>query len=358
MKVAIIGAGVAGLSIGWKLAEAGAETLILERAQPARAATWAAAGMIAPTAESAGGADHPEAEFARWCANLWPDFAAALEAASGKRIGYVRDGALLVAMTPGDAQELSARNARLLSADEARAREPLLTGAIAGALWDTEEAQVDNRLLGPALTEAFARAGGKLQIAEAVVSIEADSEGFVLRTPFAFYQADKVVVAAGAWSGEIEMPDAPPSRPVKGEMIALTPPAGASLPGQVVWGNGVYLVPRRGRLLIGATTEDAGFNTSLTDAAGHWLRDRAIGLMPSLGSWTVDEHWAGLRPGSPDDLPILGETRTPGLFVATGQFRNGILFAPAVAETLCRLVLGKAAPEIRAFSPQRFGGSL
>jgi glycine/D-amino acid oxidase-like deaminating enzyme len=126
----------------------------------------------------------------------------------------------------------------------------------------------------------------------------------------------------------------------------------------VVWGNGVYLVPREGRLLIGATMKETGFDTAITDEAENWLLDRAIALMPSLAKWTLDEHWAGLRPGSPDGLPILGETRVKNLYVATGQFRNGILFAPAVAETVSRLILGSAAPEIRSFSPQRFAEGL
>jgi glycine/D-amino acid oxidase-like deaminating enzyme len=144
---------------------------------------------------------------------------------------------------------------------------------------------------------------------------------------------------------------------VKGEMIALTPPAGAAMPRHVVWGNGVYLVPRSGRLLIGATMEEVGLNSTLTDAAENWLRDRAVALIPSLADWMLDDHWAGLRPAAPDGLPILGETATPNLFIATGQFRNGILLAPAVAEAMSRLILGKDAPEIRAFSPQRFAAA-
>ncbi|HEY7979825.1 MAG TPA: glycine oxidase ThiO [Rhizomicrobium sp.] len=356
MKTIIIGAGVAGLSVGWKLAQAGLDVLVLERAQPARAATWAAAGMIAPTAESAH-ANADETQFARWSAELWPEFAAQIEAQSGRQIGYRRDGALIVAATQDAAEQLRAQSTKtLLTADEARAREPLLGGNIVGALWDSEEAQVDNRALGIALASAFVRAGGKISSNEAAVRIEVRDDRLVVQTPFALYPADKVLIAAGAWSGEIEMDVAvlPTARPVKGEMLALIPPQGTLPPKQVVWGNGVYLVPREGRLLIGATMEDTGFDTALTDKAEAWLTDRAVGLMPSLTSWKIDEHWAGLRPGSPDNLPILGETRIKNLFVATGQFRNGILFAPAIAETVSRLILGSAAPEIRGFAPQRF----
>jgi len=357
MKVVIIGAGVAGLSIGWKLLEAGAEVLILERAQPARAATWAAAGMIAPTAETAH-ANPDETQFARWSAELWPKFAAEIEEKSGRKIGYRRDGALIVAKSEEEARQIASQsNRRLLTVDEARAKEPLLGSDIAGALWDAEEAQVDSRALGVALTHLFARAGGKLSINEAAVRIEAGEGWLAVTTPFATHAADKVLVAAGAWSGGIEMDQSvlPPVRPVKGEVLALVPPHGTLLPGQVVWGNGVYLVPREGRLLIGATMEEAGFDTRLTDRAETWLTDRAVSLMPSLTGWRIDEHWAGLRPAAPDGLPVLGETRVKNLFVASGQFRNGILFAPAVAETVSRLILGADVPEIRAFSLRRFG---
>jgi glycine oxidase len=215
---------------------------------------------------------------------------------------------------------------------------------------------VDNRALGLALAAALVRAGGKLSTTEAAVRIETNG-GLAVQTPFAFYGADKVIVAAGAWSSGIDMdaPVLPPVRPVKGEMLALTPPKGVALPAHVIWGNGVYLVPRQGRLLIGATAEDIGFDTTTTDKAKDWLFDRALALVPSLRQWTPDDHWAGLRPASPDGLPVLGETSVPNLFVATGQFRNGILFAPAVAEAMSRLVLGNPAPEIRAFSPCRFG---
>ncbi len=135
----------------------------------------------------------------------------------------------------------------------------------------------------------------------------------------------------------------------------LAPPAGAPTPEHVVWGNGVYLTPRRGRLLVGATMELAGFDTSLSQAALRWLHRQSAGLMPGLADWRLTEHWAGLRPGSPDGMPILGETSVQNLYVASGQYRNGILFAPAVAEVLSRLVLERIAVD-PAFDPRRFGG--
>jgi glycine/D-amino acid oxidase-like deaminating enzyme len=120
-----------------------------------------------------------------------------------------------------------------------------------------------------------------------------------------------------------------------------------------VWGNGGYMVPRNDRLLLGATSEEVGFDTSVTEEAATVLSRRARGLMPALAQWEIVEHWAGLRPGSPDGLPMLGRTHVDGLYAATGQYRNGILFAPAIADGLTRIVL-EQAPEIAAFDPRRF----
>jgi glycine oxidase len=216
---------------------------------------------------------------------------------------------------------------------------------------------VDNRALGSALAGAFVRAGGALSINEAVVRIAVhEGRAISAHTPVAIHHADAFVLAAGAWSGLIEglPPEAvPPVKPMKGEMLALLPPQGARLPEHVVWGNDIYLVPRAGRLLIGATLEDAGFDTSLTDAAEDWLSSRAVGLMPSLRQWKIEEHWAGLRPASPDGLPLLGPTTVANLFVASGQYRNGILFAPAIGDALSRFVLERQGG-FEAFDPRRF----
>lgn len=357
MKVVIIGAGVAGLATGWRLRQAGAEVTILERTQPALGATWAAAGMIAVAGEM-GGAQTPEAEFGQHSSALWPGFAAELEAASGHAVGYRRSGALMVARSAVEmAAFASWSGVERLDAAQARAKEPMLAADIAGALWAPDEAQVDSRALGLALASAFVRAGGVLNLNEAAVRFDIHGgRAVALHSPFHRYEADAFILAAGAWSGAIGgvPPEAlPPVKPVKGEMIAVAATAGYAPPRHVVWGNEVYLVPRADRVLIGATMADAGFDTSVTDAAADWLSARAIGLMPALATWEVVERWAGLRPASPDGLPILGQTSIKGLFAATGQFRNGILFAPALAENMSRLVL-EHAPVIAAFDPRRF----
>jgi glycine oxidase len=362
MKIVVIGAGVAGLSIGWRLAQTGAQVTILERAQPGRGATWASAGMIAATAEIEQG-ETPLATFARHSVALWPHFAREIEEGSGVEIGYRVDGTLIVARSVDEAAELQARakgSAALefLPQYAARSLEPLFAEDIEGALFNPGEAQVDNRVLGRALAVAFQRAGGVLQMNEAVVRVEMENgRARGARTPFAVYRADAFVLAAGAWSGRIEgIPGEalPAIVPVKGEMIALTPKTDA-LPKHMIWGNEVYLVPRHDRLLVGATVTLEGFDTGISDAAARWLYGHSCALMPALAQWEMVDHWAGLRPGSPDDLPLIGPSAVEGLFVASGQFRNGILLAPAIAEAVREIVLdGRVSDALAAFDPRRF----
>jgi glycine oxidase len=163
------------------------------------------------------------------------------------------------------------------------------------------------------------------------------------------------VIAAGAWSGTIEGLPAeavPPIKPIKGEMLSVAPREVGRLPRHIVWGSGVYMVPRADRLLIGATSVDAGFDTSLTDSGAEHLSKNARRLMPETAEWGVTERWAGLRPMSADGLPLLGRTALGGLFIATGQYRNGILFAPAIAQLMSRIILEDDV-EIAAFDPRR-----
>lgn len=348
MKIVIVGAGVAGLSIGWRLLQAGAQVTILDRGQPGGGATWAAAGMLAVTAELEDAAQ-AERDFAVQSNALWPAFAAEVEQASGMAVGFVRSGSLLLAADKAELEAMRERG-QILDAAGVRALAPMLSDDLPGGLWAPDEAQVDSRALGEALTIAFLSAGGSILPNEAVVTIEhREGAAVALLTPYGRYHADVFVVAAGAWSGQLDIPIVP----VKGEVIALSPPAGAVLPGPVIWGNGIYLVPRGHRLLVGATVQDAGFDTSLTAHARDSLRARAERLIPSLRQWSLAEHWAGLRPKTPDGLPLLGPAHSHNLFVAGGQYRNGILFAPAIAQIMADLVLGKGQI-IPAFDPRRF----
>jgi len=362
MKVVIIGAGVAGLGIGWRLAQQRVETVVLERAQPGRGATWASAGMLAAP-NTSGERNDAEAQLGGRGAALWPVFAAEIEDASSRKIAYAQNGGLLVARTPAEEDALRGMAEQgageVLSQEDARKYEPRLASDMLAALWNPKQAKVDNRALGRALAAAFVRVGGHLQLNEAAVRFELSGDRIAgVRTPFALHVADAYVLAAGAWSARIEgLPREalPPVIPVKGEMLALAPPAGETLPGPAIGGGNIYLVSQRDRLLIGATVERMGFDSSLTEKASEWLCMQAIALMPCVSGWPVVEHWAGLRPGSPDDLPIVGECVLPGLFVASGQYRNGVLYGPAIAEAVSAMVVGNAAPRyFSAFDPRRF----
>jgi glycine oxidase len=348
---------VAGLGVGWRLLQAGAQVTILERAQPAAGASWAAAGMLAVTAELEE-ATEAERALALRANSLWSVFAAELEAASGRSVFLSRVGALLLARDAAELEVMQTRargDLRILDRAQAHTLVPLLGGTPEtnwGGLWSPHEAHVDNRALGEALAIAFLKAGGTLNANEAVVKL---GPGPTVLTPYGRYEADAVLVAAGAWSGLL---DNIPIQPVKGEVIALAPPPGQVLPVPVVWGEGVYCVPRphlgeRGRLLIGATVQEEGFDTRPTREARDQLWGAASRVMPSLKDWTLADHWAGLRPKSPDGLPLLGRTAMEGVFLAGGQYRNGILFTPAIAQDMADVIMGKgeAVPD---FDPRRF----
>lgn len=356
MKVIVIGAGVAGLGIGWRLAGRDASVVVIERAQPGSGATSAAAGMITAPEDA-------DSELARHGAKLWPGFAAEIEEQSGCAISYRVDGGLVVAKSEQDLATLEARArsgaGEVLSADEARAVEPRLAPDVVGGLWSAGQAKVDNRVLAPALAAAFVKTGGALLLNETAVRFELHHDRIIgVRTPFALHHGDAYVLAAGAWSARLEglPPDAlPPVIPVKGEMIALEPPSDAALPRPAIGGTGIYLVAQRGQLVVGATVERVGFDSRVNGAAADWLFEGASALIPSLAGWRIAEQWASLRPGSPDDQPILGPGALAGLMIASGQYRNGILYAPAIAEAVSALILGgEVALDLAPFDPRRF----
>ncbi len=366
--VAIIGGGVIGLSLGWRLLEAGCRVTLVERnPETGRGASWAAAGMLAAGIE-AEPTEEPLFQLARWSQSLWPGFAARLEAASGLPVGYDATGTLVCAFTRDQAEKL--RHGiqfqrglggvfEWLHAGSAREREPGLAPNLVAAAFSPNDHQVDNRLLSAALAEAFRRAGGTLATgAEAAVDL-AGGRAVGIVAGGTRHPADVVVLAAGAWSRLVPGLPAearPPTRPIKGQMLAVRMPAEAPLVRHVIWGGHCYLVPRAdGRLIVGGTVEERGFDTTITAGGLLSLLDDAWRTLPGIEELPIHETWVGFRPGSPDDQPILGETGIDGLLVATGHHRNGILLTPATAEAMAELILtGRTPDPIRPFGAGRF----
>jgi glycine oxidase len=366
MRVIIVGAGIAGLAIGWRLAQAGAEVELIDRGLAGCGATWAAAGMIAPGAELK---DEPDdlAQFARRARTAWPDFAAELEAESGCAIGYSEPGSLIVAYDDARAQALeqhaaglAATGTRWIEPAELRDLESLVSSEVRGALRIPDDAQVDNRLAAEALRLALIRRNVSIRENTEVRSVMiADNRVRGVIVAGDAVSSDAVIVASGAWLNGLDSAHVklPPVTPVKGQMVAMLAPFGTLLR-HLLWSEEVYLVPRPGHILVGATVEDAGFDTSVSREVCARLISAAGRIVPSIAKWELSEMWAGLRPRTPDGAPVLGASIIEGLYVAGGQFRNGILFAPAVADIMQRLVLhSQTAPDIRSFDPRRFNSA-
>ncbi|MEA2988776.1 MAG: glycine oxidase [Alphaproteobacteria bacterium] len=368
-KVAIIGAGVVGLGIAWRLAARGAAVEVFDRGTAGSGASHAAAGMLAACCEAEPGEEALVA-LGRDSQARWPGFAAELQLVSGIDVELRTEGTLVIASTADDQarlhhhlvfQQKLGLPLHWITAAETRRREPHLAGKLAGAVWSPEDHQVDNRKLAAALRIAAERAGAVVRehapVKEiAIVGPRAD--GIVLEDGTRI-AADAVVLAAGAWSRGIAglAPELrPPVRPIKGQMLALRMDPASPLINHVLWAPGVYMVPRRdGRLIVGATVEEKGFDTTLTAGGLLSLLDAAWRTVPSIEELPIDEMWVGHRPGSRDDAPILGPGPVDGLVYATGHHRNGILLAPVTADAIAHLVLdGEIEAAIRPFGVERF----
>jgi glycine oxidase len=351
----IVGGGVIGLSCAWRLAQSGARVAVLERGErPPVGATRVAAGMLAPVGELTFG--EPELlELTLIAAELYPAFVAELERASGMDTGYSITGALHVALDRDEAEHLRrvhdlqnrlGLDAEWLTPRRCRELEPGLNPSLSGGVIAPGEGSVDPRALTAALLAALERegvevrtgteAGAALLEGERIVGVRTLA-GEELRAP-------ATVLACGAWSGAAEWlpePARPPVRPVKGQILELRPADGGEAPtGRIVASERVYLVPRPdGRLIAGATVEEQGFDTAVTAGGVHELLREAYRLLPEVAEMELVEAMAGLRPATPDNLPVVGPGALEGLVVAGGHFRNGILLAPLAA---ARVVLALA----------------
>ncbi len=363
-SVAIIGAGVIGLSVGWALARAGMKVRVFDKGSATRQSSWAAAGMLAVAAETEPGHETFFA-LARASRERWGTFAAELEAESDREVFYEPGQTLVAAQCDEEAAHLRKSLQYLRTLDEParlikapRDLEPELASDVTLGLLVARDGQVDNRALGRALHIAVTRAGGEIH-ENALVQDVLIENGRVngVRVAGNAIEADHVIIAAGCWSST-SFPSVngvlPTVHPVKGQMIAFQTKPGRLR--HIVWGAGVYIVPRRdGRIIVGATMEERGFDTSTVPGVIEAQKAKAAAVLPFLGDLDVVDSWAGLRPGSPDGLPIIGPSAIEGLSLATGHFRNGILLAPITADLVARSVLeGEPAAALLPFLPERF----
>ena len=370
-RVAIVGAGVNGLGIAWELARAGCPVQVFDAGEPGHGASWAAAGMLAAAAEAEPGEEALVA-LGRQSQGLWPAFAEALKAASGIDPEYRDEGLLIAAMTRDEAEKLRFDHDYLrrlglpvdwLSPADLRRREPHLRQGVQAGISSPTDHQVNNRKLVAALHRAAVNAGAEVFAHTPVTGIDTEGgrAGGVIADGV-HHAADAVVIAAGAWSRDLPgLPAAlrPPVRPIKGQMLALRMDPEAPLLRHVLWAPTVYLVPRRdGRLVIGGTVEERGFEDTMTAGGVYALLEAAWRAIPAIEDLPIDEMWVGHRPGSRDDAPILGRTALDGLWLATGHHRNGILLAPLTAQAMAAEILGRApVADLRPFAPDRFGAA-
>ncbi|PYT09921.1 MAG: glycine oxidase ThiO [Acidobacteria bacterium] len=362
--VIVIGGGVIGCSIAWRLAQAGLKVTVIERGRVGCEASRAAAGMLSPQggAESGG----PFFDLCLQSRAMYRKFGEELTQASGIDIEYKDEGTLFV-VVEGEDQEEQTRWAKwqfeaglpleYLSADEVLKIEPAVTQLVTRGIFLPQEHQVENRRVMDALEVAIKRAGVEL-IEGCDVTAITTGRGEVTgvlcgseRLP-----ADLVVLAAGTWSSQLLEPLGLNIRiiPALGQMIAVRDHA--SLIDRVIHSSKVYVVPRRdGRILIGATVEWTGFHKAVTAGAIKYLLSAALELVPSIGQLEIVETWSGLRPDTPDHLPIIGPGGVDNLLLATGHFRNGILLAPITAGLVAELISNGSLPDqLKPFGVERF----
>ncbi len=366
--VVVVGGGAIGLCCAWRASLRGARVVVLDRAQPPAGASRVAAGMLAPIGELAFG----EPDLLRMtldAGEMYPSFVAELEAASELGIGYVRSGALHIALDRDEAAELRrvhdlqralGLGAEWLPPRRCRELEPGLTPSFNGGVHAPDEAAVDPRRMTAALLAVLAIAGvevrGGVEVTEALL----DGERIIgVRTESGEeLRAAAIVLAAGAWSGAAGwLPEAarPPVRPVKGQILELRALDGQAPCKRIVASERVYLVPRPdGRLIVGATTEERGFDSSVTAGGVHELLREAYRLLPDVAEMELLESMAGLRPGTPDNLPLIGPGALDGLVLACGHYRNGILLAPLTGEAVAELLdQGELPDSVAAADPKR-----
>ncbi len=345
--VIIVGGGIIGLSLAIALRKRGATILVVERGEPGREASHAAGGMLVDCLF-----ETPPAlqSLATASAGMYPEFAYELEVESGMKVDLRDLGTILFP----SAEHICHLEGAPLAAPVLAELEPLLAQSNRPAFY-LQERCVDPRALTSAVLKTAKSRGVDFSSGDPVTAVNlSDGQVSGVTTTKTSFLAPKVVNCAGAWSGQIG-PHEFPTRPVKGQMLYLAMPS-RTLLRHVIRSPEAYLIPRSdGRLLVGTTVEEAGFDKRTDTATIQRLRRAAIALVPKLADAKILEDWAGLRPGTPDALPILGATATPGYYVATGHFRDGILLAPITAKIMTAVIEdNKPEYDLASFSPTRF----
>ncbi|MFC5959719.1 glycine oxidase ThiO [Streptomyces pratens] len=370
--VLVVGGGIIGLVTAWRAAQRGLATTVLDP-EPGAGAARVAAGMLAAVTELHYG-EQTLLGLNLASARRYPDFAAELTEATGHDLGYRRCGTLAVALDADDRahlrelhvlQQRSGLDAQWLSGRECRRLEPMLAPGVRGGLRVDGDHQIDPRRLAAALVTACERAGVVLHRAWAErLTVAGERATGVVTAEGTALSAGQVVLAGGSLSGRLAGIPAdvlPPVRPVKGQVVRLTMPDrfGPFLSRTVravVRGSHVYLVPREnGELVIGATSEEQGWDTTVTAGGVYELLRDAHELVPGITELPLTETRAGLRPGSPDNAPLLGPSALAGLVLATGHHRNGVLLTPVTGDVLAEvLTTGELPSEASPFTPRRF----
>jgi glycine oxidase len=347
--VIVIGGGIIGLSLSLELRKQGASVLVIDRGEPGKEASSAAGGMLVEcSAETTPALQSLAAASAR----MYPEFADELLLVSGISVD-LRDQGTIVFPSP----EQSPEHSELARSNPLPRPLAELEPEIADdrPAFYLKERSVDPRALTAAVLSTAKKRGVDVSSADSVTDVNlVDGEACGVSTTKTQFLGGKVVNCAGAWSGQIG-PYAFPTRPVKGQMLCLVSPIPGLLK-HVIRSPEIYLIPRSdGRILAGATVEEAGFDKRTDVTTIQRLYHAALALMPALKNARILEDWAGLRPGTPDALPILGATATPCYYVATGHFRDGILLAPITARVMAQVIAGKNPEnDLEAFSPNRF----
>jgi glycine oxidase len=347
--VIVIGGGIIGLSLSIELRRQGGSVLVVERGEPGREASHAAGGMLVDCSLETRNALQ---ELATASARMYPEFVRVLEIESGVKVDLREFGTILF-LSAEHATDAALHLESLTSAQLCEL-EPNLCETSRSAYY-LKERSVDPRGITAAALAAAKRLGVDVSSGEEVTEVKmSDDRVCGVVTKKTSYLAPKVVNCAGAWSGQIG-PYAFPTRPVKGQMLCLVSPS-RDLLKHVIRAPEVYVIPRSdGRIVVGTTVEEVGFDKRTDVDTIQGLHRAGIALIPELRNARILEDWAGLRPGTPDALPILGATPTPGYYVATGHFRDGMLLAPITAQVMARIIEGKTSDyDLDAFSPARF----